>query len=75
MSDSTNSASSLPLAFGLIVQAEFRPAEVAGGRGQIGADLGDGSLEARPCAARQFAGLGGRVGRRVLARLTFTTLT
>ena len=51
----------------MIVQAEFRPAEVAGGPGQIGADLGDGSLEARPCAARQLASLGGRMGRRVLA--------
>jgi len=56
--------------FGVIVQAEFRPAEMAGGPGQIGADLSDGSLEARPCAARQLASLGGRMGRRVLTRLT-----
>jgi len=35
--------------------------------GEIGPGLRGGSSQARPSAARQFAGLGGRVGRRVLA--------
>ena len=47
---------------GFIVQTEFGTTEAAGGCVQVGVDLGDGGLAARPRAAGQFAGLRGRVG-------------
>jgi hypothetical protein len=53
---------------GFNVQAEFGAAEAAGGYGQVGVDLGDGGLAARPRAAGQFAGLRGRVGGCIAGR-------
>ncbi len=40
--------------FRVFVEAEFRAAEAAGGRGEVGADLGDGSAQAGPGAACQL---------------------